>query len=92
MGLALYGLPVFASVPESPLRRNDYASGASSGIAPNDPRVLKIREKERALGAHVDITDLFSDINCVARVHPVNFVLKPTYDDDGRLVPPGLVV
>ena len=89
VGLALYGLPVFASVPESPLRRNDYASGASSGIAPDDPRVLKIREKERALGAHVDITDLFSDINCVARVHPVNFVLKPTYDDDGRLVPPG---
>ena len=89
VGMALYGLPIFASVPATPLRHNNYnASGTStSSIPASDARVVKIRAKELVLGAHTVVTEQSSDPECVIRLHPVNFVLKPTYVD-GRTVPP----
>jgi hypothetical protein len=89
VGMALYGLPIFANVPATPLRHNNYnASGVSaSSIPATDPRVIKIRAKELVLGAHTVVTEQAADPDCVIRLHPVNFVLKPTYID-GRTVPP----
>ena len=84
VGCALYGLPIFATVPHSTMSHNDYNGPRS--VPWSDPRLQLQLRTELACGDLVDVTSQVR-VGAIHRVHPTSTRLKPGADSHGQPLP-----